>query len=86
MFFGLQDSYVQRRNCTIENNALVLPQFTLTPSNRKISMPLLRSYAQTIFKVYAKVRKTAQFENFAFLCRQLTYEANFQTLNICKNQ
>ena len=55
---------------TIENNALVLTHFTSTPSNKKNSMPLLRSYAQTVFKVYAKVRKSAQFENFAFLCRQ----------------
>ena len=55
---------------TIENNALVLPHFTSTPSNRKISTPLLRPYAQTAFKVYAKVRKSVQFENFAFLCHQ----------------
>ena len=53
-----------------ENNALVLPYFTSTPSNRKISTLLLRPYAQTVFKVYAKVRKSAQFDNFAFLCNQ----------------
>ena len=55
---------------TIENNALVLPHFTSTPSNRKMSVPLLRTYAQTVFKVYAKVRKFAHFENLAFLCHQ----------------
>ena len=55
---------------TIENNALVLPHFISTPSNRKISTPLLRSYAQTVFKVFVKVWKSAQFENFAFLCHQ----------------
>ena len=55
---------------TIENNALVLPHFTSTPSNKKISMPLLRPYAPTVFKVYAKVRESAQFENIEFLCRQ----------------
>ena len=43
---------------------------TSTSSNRKISTPLLRPYAQTVFKVYAKVRKSAQFENFAFFCQQ----------------
>ena len=31
---------------------------------------LLRPYAQTVLKVYAKVRKSAQFENFAFLCHK----------------
>ena len=53
---------------TIENNALVLPHFTFTPSNKIISTLLLRPYAQTVFKVYAKVHKSAQFENFAFYC------------------
>ena len=55
---------------TIENNALVLLHFTSTPSNRKISTQLLRTDTQTVFKVYAKVRKYAQFENFAFLCHK----------------
>ena len=59
-----QDSHL----FTIENN--VLSNFTSTPSNRKISTTLLRPYAQTVFKVYAKVRKSAQFENFKFLCHR----------------
>ena len=49
-------------------------------------MLLLRPYAQTVFEVYAKVRKSAQFENFPFLCHQnskLIYEANLPALNIC---
>ena len=67
---------------SIENNALVLPHFTSKPSNRKMSMPLLRHYAQTVFKVYVKVRKSAQFENF--VSSKLTYESNFPTLNTCR--
>ena len=55
---------------TVENNALVFPHFISTPSNRKISTPLLRPYEQTVFKVHAKVRKSTQFENFGFLCHQ----------------
>ena len=38
------------RQTTIENNALVLPHFTSTPSNQKMSTLLLRPYAQTVFK------------------------------------
>ena len=47
-----------------------------------MSMPLLRPYSQTIFKVYANVRKSVQIENF--VSSKWTYEANFQTLNICR--
>ena len=55
---------------TIENNTLVLPHFNSTPSNKKTLILLLRPYAQTVFLVYAKVRKSAQFKNFPFLFHQ----------------
>ena len=40
----------QFSHITIENIPLVLSHFTSTPSNRKNSTPLLRPYAQTVFK------------------------------------
>ena len=43
---------------------------------KKNSFPLLRPYAQTVFKVYTKVRKSAQFDIFV--------SSKFPTLNICR--
>ena len=44
---------------TVETNTLVLPHFITTPSNKKFPMVLLRLYANRVFKVYVKVRKSA---------------------------
>ena len=52
------------RHSTIENNAVVLPHFTSTPSNKKISTPLLRPYS-------------AQFENFAFFVVKMDLWSKF---------
>ena len=41
---------------------MVQPLFTPTPSNPQISMLFVRYHAETIFKDYAKVRISAQFE------------------------
>ena len=68
-----------------ENNAIFQPHFTSTPSNTKIPTLDVRYHAQTIFKGFAKVRKSAQFE----ICAHLLYinglvKAIFSTFSCCR--
>ena len=55
------------KGCTIENNAGFQPHYTPTPLNTKIPTLDFICYAQTIFRGFAKVHKSAQFEIFALL-------------------
>ena len=53
---------------SVENNAAF---YFNTIKQRKNPTLFLRPYAQSVLKVYDdKVRKSMQFENFAFLCHQ----------------
>ena len=58
---------IMKKRFNIENVAGFQPQFTRTRSNTKIPTLYARYHAQTIFKGFAKVRKSEKFEIFALL-------------------
>ena len=72
LFIFIETNFCQK--CIfIENNALLLPYFTSTPSKKKFQ----RHCSEIMHKLFlnymprcANPRKSAQFENFAFLCHQ----------------
>ena len=72
-------TWQEHQNCLFKqmhNKVQYIKACILLQNHKKNQTLLLKPYAHTVFKIYAKVRKSAQFEI-------LTYEACFSTLNIC---
>ena len=62
LYHSLCDQMLSASHATVENNSMVQPHFI--PQIKKIPTLLNRYHSRTICKVYAKVRKSTQFEIF----------------------